>query len=161
MFDKSVENLTKETEALSGVSELCKMETGGNYYKISFPASDNSDYYFEAYIYEDGEPQIAAQLKNALADTYFWYMPFELAAFNTVDHSHEEFLKYLKLVLFNPTRITASKGMLLFSFVCEYNDGKSWETVGGISCFYRFSKFIIPIFDGKKKIYYSDTILSS
>jgi hypothetical protein len=121
---------------------------------IDLPVADGADYYFQLVF--SPELQVHAKLlNNTTAKMYFWYMPFEDAAFKySVEKQDAAFLETVENLLTNQTRIVQKKGWLFWHFRCEYELGGAWKNLGGTSCL-RFSNFSVPGITGRRQIYRS------
>jgi hypothetical protein len=101
---------------------------------IDLPAPSGADYSFELYFRP--ERQIHAKLiSGAPSRPYFWYMPFEDAAFNnSVEKLDKAFIETVELLISHETRIMQKRGLLSHSFQCDYKAGSGWKRVFGVSC---------------------------
>jgi hypothetical protein len=66
-------------------------------------------------------------------DLYFWYMPFEEAAFGSKDELDEAFLATAELIICHNTRIEQKSGVFFNHFRCEYESENGWKRIYGHS----------------------------
>jgi hypothetical protein len=121
--------------------------------ELSLPSAPGAQYNFEIHVYADGDPQICARLLNDDANRYFWYHPFEVPAFGSVDERDKGFFEALQLLVTKPSRIRQSKGLFLCRFVCEVLDHGQWQRVGPCMSALTFSNFKLPA--GRNRTYTS------
>jgi hypothetical protein len=120
------------------------------------PGKD-AEYAFAVWVYEDGEPQLSASLTSSHDEHSFWYLPFELPDWPNAAARTEDFLAALHTVVSKRTRITQTRRLLSWSFDCEFDDCGVWKSIGGIS-FLRFSNFVIPKIEGRRRRYSSPSL---
>jgi hypothetical protein len=124
---------------------------------IDLPLPPGADYFFRLYL--DPERQIHARLANANAKDYFWYMPFEDAAFgNSVEKLDREFLRTIELLLAHETRIVQKRSLVTHSFRCEYKSANGWSNVCGHSAL-RLGRFHVPEIKDRERIYSSPALV--
>jgi hypothetical protein len=128
-----------------------------SYYRVIFSAASNADYYFVAYIYDDGEPQITAKRLGADEDELFWCYPFESPDYKSTAVQHQAFIDKVLLLLRHATRIVQYKGLLFGGFTCEYFQDEEWLPLYSYS-YFRFSNFRPPKLNGKEMIYTSGAV---
>ncbi len=147
-------NVDSLVERLRPISQNVKrQETGAeSYWVVDFPAPENADYRFCAYIYEDGEAGISAIRTGAQDGEYFWSIAFESPDFDSIDDIGQRLVDTVSRLLNHDTRITQSIGLINVGFDCEYSDDQGWHSVGG-NIALRFSNFAFPKIDGKEKEY--------
>ena len=104
----------------------------GASYHILLPHPARADYRFTLWL-GSGEKQISAQLLNADESAGFWYMPFEKAAFRSVEQLDKQFLETVELLVRYTTRIEQRRGVFFNHFKCEYESGVGWKRVYGCS----------------------------
>ncbi|SRR5258705_7480577 len=126
---------------------------GPEWSQLSLPPAPDAEYSFEIHVYADGEPQICARLINHDASRYFWYHPFEVPDFGSVDARDKGFFEALELLVTRPSRIRQSKGLFLCRFVCEVLDNGQWRRVGPGMGALTFTNFKLP--PGRKRTYSS------
>jgi hypothetical protein len=88
-------------------------------------------------VYADGEPQIIArpiqwQPKSA-RKIAFWSMPFERGGFASGDEMCQAFLRALDIILAHRTRVIQRRGILAYSFRCEYEVDGKWEHLASVA----------------------------
>jgi hypothetical protein len=120
------------------------------------PPAPGAEYSFELCFRP--ERQIHATLIDAdPSRPYFWYMPFEDAAFgNSVVKLDKAFLETVELLISNETRIVQKCGLLSHSFRCDYKAGSGWKRVCGVSCLR--TGFKPPRIAGRLRVYYSPAL---
>jgi hypothetical protein len=116
-----------------------------------------ADYAFSVWVYDDGEPQLTAQLVNAQGDHRFWSKAFEAADWESVEDRDEVFLDTLDVVLNGRTRIRQVRGWLFWHFSCHVQADDEWKAVGGMS-WGRWIKGIPPV-PGRRQDYYSPRLV--
>ncbi len=126
---------------------------GPEWSQLSLPPAPDAEYTFEIHVYEDGEPQICARLLNDDSDRYFWYHPFEVPDFGSVDERDSGFFEALELLVTKPSRIRQSKGWFLCRFICEVLDNGQWRRVGPTMSALTFTTFRFP--PGRNRTYTS------
>jgi hypothetical protein len=126
---------------------------GPDWSQLSLPSAPGAEYRFEIHVYADGEPQICARLLNDDTDQYFWYHPFEVPDFGSVDERDKGFFEALQLLVTKPSRIRQSKGLFLCRFVCEIQEGGQWRRVGPSMSALTFTNFRLP--PGRSRTYTS------
>jgi hypothetical protein len=126
---------------------------------VNLPAAPGAEYSFELYFRP--EKQIHAKLINA-DSLYFWYMPFEEAAFNnSLEKLDGAFIETVDLLISHETRIVQKRGLFLDSFCCDHKGSSGWRRVywmaglrmGGFG-------FKVPRIAGRERIYRSPALAS-
>jgi len=121
------------------------------------PLPVGADYRFNLYLRP--ERQIHARLLNADPNAYFWYMPFEDAAFKySVEALDAAFLQTIEHLVQHETRIIQRRGLLSHSFKCEYKSGHEWKGVYSHSGL-RFGGFHAPQILTRTRVYISAAIV--
>jgi hypothetical protein len=124
---------------------------------VDLPPQTGADYFFRLYF--DPERQIHARLLNTDAKHYFWYMPFEDAAFgNSAEKLDKEFLRTIELLLSHETRIIQRLGLITHSFRCEYKSANGWSKVCAHSAL-RLGRFHVPEIRERERIYSSPAVV--
>jgi hypothetical protein len=118
---------------------------------VNLPPAPGAEYSFELCFRP--EKQVHAKLINAdPSRLYFWYMPFEEAAFNnSVEKLDRAFIETLELLISHETRIVQKRSLFLDSFRCEYKGSCGWQRVyenGGLRMV-GFG-FKVPRIDGRE-----------
>ncbi len=121
--------------------------------QLTLPSAPGAEYGFEIHVHIDGEPQICARLLNDNSDRYFWYHPFEVPDFGSVDERDKGFFEVLQLLVTKPSRIRQSEGLFLCRFVCEVLDNGQWRRVGPSMSALTFTNFRLP--PGRHRTYTS------
>jgi hypothetical protein len=124
---------------------------GPEWSQLSLPSAPGAQYNFEIHVYTDGEPQICARLLNDDANRYFWYHPFEVPDFGSVEERDKGFFEALELLVTRPSRIRQSKGLFLCRFVCEVLDSEQWRRVGPSMSALTLTNFRFP--PGRNRTY--------
>jgi hypothetical protein len=124
---------------------------------VKLPVPADAEYGFTLYF--QPERQIAATLLVADAADYFWYMPFEDAAFhNSVQELDAAFIKTVEHLVCHETRIIQKRGLLNHSFRCDYKSASGWKRVYWHSAL-RLGRFHPPLIAGRKRVYMSPAIV--
>lgn len=119
-----------------------------------FPAPD-ADYSF--HLTFQPEKQIHARLIGADSKQYFWYMPFEEAAFSySLERLDNAFIETIEAIVLHETRIIQKRGLLTHSFRCDYNTVTDWKRVYGLSC---MRWFAVPKIEGNQRTYVSGALV--
>jgi hypothetical protein len=124
---------------------------------IKLPVPPGAEYSFSLWFRP--EKQIHANLVDAdPARPYFWYMPFEDAAFkNSVEQLDKAFVKKLELLVSHETRIVQKRGLLLHSFRCDYKASSGWNRVYRMAAM-RLGHVKPPEIAGSQRIYHSPAL---
>jgi hypothetical protein len=125
--------------------------------QINIPAAPGADYSF--WLLFQPERQIGAALIGAdPARPYFWYMPFEDAAYNnSVEKLDGAFFETLELLISHETRIVQKRGLFFDSFRCEYKCSSGWQRVNGMAGL-RMGGFKASRIAGRKRTYRSPAL---
>jgi len=111
-----------------------EMERRPDYLRFVLPLTEGSDYWFELYVYEDGEPQITAVRQSGARGTQLvWALPFEHYDFEGTGAAQVAFLEKVDTILRHRTRLTHTTRALAHNVRCEYQTGASWALVGSFS----------------------------
>ena len=127
-------------------------------WRLQFPAAAGADYYFEAWVYDDGDVSLSAKRKDAGDDEYFWYLMTELLDPEEADANRRWLTETTERVLRHPTRILQRKGWLNMSFYCAVDTGDGWQYLGGNGAL-RLGNFRFPTIEGKQQEYRSGPLL--
>jgi hypothetical protein len=121
---------------------------------IELPTAPQADYRFVLHL--QPEKQVSARLPQSDATHYyFWYQPFEDAAFrNSAEKLDNAFIETVEKLVRHETRIRQKRGLLNHSFRCEYKSPKGWERVYGHSAL-RLGGFKVPPIAGREQVYRS------
>jgi hypothetical protein len=84
-------------------------------------APPGADYAFSVWVYDDGEPQLSAQLLEVQEHHRFWSMPFEAPDWRNPTALERAFFEALDAILNHPTRVIQRGSLLLWSFRCDYH----------------------------------------
>jgi hypothetical protein len=123
---------------------------------VELPVPADAEYGFRLYF--QPERQIGARLLAADGTDYFWYMPFEDAAFrNSVEDLDAAFARTVERLIRNETRIVQKRGLIADSFRCDYKAASGWKRVYSHSAS-RFGGFHPPLIAGRERIYTSPAI---
>ena len=125
---------------------------------VHLPPARDAQYRFVLYIYEDGEPQIAAALVDGDPEAYFWYWPFEEPDFDSPEERQSEFLSAVHQLLTSRSRIRQKRGWLNTHFRCEVESGDGWSRAGPFMSGLKGS-FKPPRADQKVTIYESPALV--
>jgi hypothetical protein len=106
--------------------------TDGPSYHPHLPLPAGAEYRFTLWL-GCGEKQISARLLTADETAYFWYMPFEEAAFRSAEQLNRAFLDAVELIIRHNTRIEQKRGLFSTHFKCEYESASGWKRVYGHS----------------------------
>ena len=138
-----------------------KVEETGNFEQFTFilPWPTEGDYRFIVDIHGEEEAWLSAVRRGAERNEYFWYHPFEDAAFPTPEALFQQLHRELRLVLENSTRITQTRGMFMWSFTCEYNTDRGWKELYTHGLL-RWNNGVPPI-SGKRHVYSAPPIAAS
>jgi hypothetical protein len=126
--------------------------------RIDLPPASGADYFFR--LYSAPEMQIHAELATPVSDgNYFWYRPFESAAFgDSVEALDAAFNEMLEKLLTHETRIIQKSGWLNWHFKCEYAASDGWKRIYGHSAL-KLGGFKAPKIDGNTRIYRSSALV--
>jgi len=125
---------------------------------FQLPTAPNADYRF--LLYFEPEMQIHAELLGTGHKRYFWYMPFEEAAYrNDLEKLFTAFADTVEALIFHPTRIVQRRGLLSHSFKLECQRDGQWQRIYGHSCS-RFG-FDVPPIRGRRHVYNSSAVKPS
>lgn len=124
--------------------------------RLELPVPEEADYCFVLYLRP--EPQIHAIFAKDHS-AYFWYMPFEEAAFaGSPPNLRASFISTIELVIRNETRIVQKRHLASTSFQCDVKADAVWAKVYGHSCS-KFGNFKPPQIAGKEHVYTSPPIV--
>lgn len=124
------DRLLQRLVALLGSARYRRVDVR-NYSVLHLEAPRGADYEFSVWVYDDGEPQIAARLMAGTEDQSFWDRHFELPDYSSNESRNTAFLEILERVTTCRTRITQTKGWLLWGFCCYAEVAGEWLSVGG------------------------------
>ncbi len=155
-------NLDSVIDQLRPMSQKIDRRQRGNesWWVITFPASQDADYRFCAYVYDDGEAGISAVRTGAADREYFWGFTFEAPDFDSVEEIGPHLIDTVTCLLLHDTRIVQSVGSINVGFECAYLENAAWHSIGGNAAL-RFSNFVFPVIDGKEIEYRAPAIRSS
>jgi hypothetical protein len=129
-------------------------QAGGLY--LDLPAAPSADYHFRLWV--SPEIQISAVLLSDGTSNYFWYMPFESAAYGNLASELQKALdQTLESLISHETRITQKRGLLFHTFKCEFKSPRGWKRVYGHSAL-RYTNFQPPQTAERKRVYRSPAI---
>ena len=157
------EGLLRRTFEVLGSAQYRRVEklsADGAVHSVCYlEAPEGADYAFLVWIYDHGEPEISARLRDDAEDCFFWGKHFELPDYTSVESRNCAFLEILERVVTCPTRITQTKGWLFWDFHCDAQVGTTWVWIGGHSA----ARWISGIRDtGRKKtVYFSPAVRTS
>lgn len=124
---------------------------------LELPPAQGADYQF--LLYFEPEMQIHARLLGRDQKQYFWYMPFEDAAYR---HDPEKlrtaFVSTAEELILRPTRVVQKRGLLFDSFKLESQRDGRWVQVYKMACL-RFA-FKVPPIRGTH-VYFSSPVVQS
>ena len=150
----------KTIEQLKDLAEEVITPSGDiPYYRVTFPAANNAEYYFVVYIY-DTETEITARRIGADEGEAFWHIHLEDFDYESIEAMHEALIEKIFLVLRHPTRVRQSNGVLFVNYTCDYSRENEWHKLYGNS-FFKFGGFKPPKIIGKEKIYTSGPLLNT
>jgi hypothetical protein len=119
---------------------------------VELPLPAAAEYAFGLYF--QPEKQIHARLLFPNETKYFWYMPFEVGAFDDLDNS---FVRAVEQLVRYETRIVQRRGLFADSFRCDFKAGSEWKKVYAHSAFHP-GGFHPPIIAGREHVYRSPAI---
>ena len=126
---------------------------------LDLPLPTSAEYGFQLWVYP--EKQISARLLGSNSRGYFWYMPFEEAAYgNSIEKVDLAFLRAVELLISHETRIIQTRGLLTSSFRCEYGSNVDWTHLSSHSALTLGFSRQIPHIAGRKRIYYSPRLIA-
>jgi hypothetical protein len=124
---------------------------------VALPVPAGAEYGFKLYF--QPERQISARLLVADGTYYFWYMPFEDAAFrNSVEELDAAFVQTIEHLVWHETRIVQKRGLINHSFRCDYKSASGWKRVFSHSAL-RLGGFHPPLIAGRERVYTSPAIV--
>ncbi len=120
-------------------------------------APPGADYAFCVWVYDDGEPQLSAQLLEVQENHRFWWMPFEALDWRNPTARERAFFEALDAILNHPTRVIESRSLLLWSFSCDYHADGLWKPLREIS----IARWVrgVPRITGRRREYRSPRLV--
>jgi hypothetical protein len=110
------------------------VESHADFEHVKLPIAEGADYRYQIYEYDE-DREISAEQTGA-KDEYFFYMPFELAAFGGNQQAlQDEFRSVLRSLLTSKTRILKKKGLITIGYRLEVFDdaAQQWKRIYGHS----------------------------
>jgi hypothetical protein len=105
------------------------------------------------------DARLAGSGHAAPSETYFWYRPFEEAAYESYDARAREIVSTVDLLLRNRSRIIQTKGFLFWSMRAEIQSEGGWKPL--YSHLALKHQFRAPAIVGRRKEYHADAVIGA
>jgi hypothetical protein len=115
-----------------------------------------ADYSFVIWLYSDGAAEISASRIDHRDGDCFWSCVFEIHDFDDREQLAAALLAGARHLLWNPTRIVQRRGLILWTFYCEFFEDGEWQRFCGHSVA-RWVRGIPPVV-GRERVYVSDPV---
>lgn len=127
-------------------------------WRLRFISSPDADYYFFAWIYDDGDAWLGACRTESTEDEYFWSTNFELLVYDSQEELNQQLIDNVTLLLTHETQIVQTKGLINMGFFLVYHADGEWQSLGGNGGL-RVGGFRFPPITGKEQVYQAPAAL--
>lgn len=119
-----VKRVIRRFAELGGDTE--KADSVIKYWRTNFSVAADADYSFSACVYEEGGASLAASRVDTDEDEYFWARSYNRSEFEDTKVLLNTLVEDVSSVLQHSSRVVQTKGLLTYSFSCEYFRDGAW-----------------------------------